>query len=393
MHIPVRMGLLGDAGDLRLQLEGVADNADSEDNTEMVLEVTEPSQRFTFTGLPERPVPSLLRGFSAPVKLRYRYSREQLAFIMGRDSDGFSRWDAAQQLAIAVIQEAQDPDAAVDTVFLDAVGVLLGDDSLDPAMVAETLRMPGENYLADIAAEVDVDAIHRGRQRVRRSIGEVHAQRLIERYHQLQLAQPYAPDAAQIAARSLRNTCLAYLSLASQEGLELAQQQYAEASNMTDRLAALTSLVHNAGAEASAPQLEDFYARWRDEPLVVNQWFQVQALNPQPGNLERVRALMEHADFDIRNPNKVRSLIGAFCSANPVNFHRADGAGYALLVEMIGKLDPLNPQIASRLMTPLTRWRRYGNRSDQMRAALEDISRLPGLSRDVYEVVNKSLAN
>ena len=393
MHIPVKLGLLGEAGDLRLQLAGEAANTETDDNTTRVLELTEAEHVFTFSDLPEQPVPSLLRGFSAPVKLNYNYSREQLAFIMGRDSDGFSRWDAAQKLAIAVIQDAQDLDSTVDHRFLGAVCRLLEDESLDSAMVAETLRMPGENYLADIASEVDVDAIHRGRERVRHSIGTTHSELLRSRYARLATTEMYQPSSSQIAARSLRNSCLAYLALSSESGVELAREQYHSAGNMSDRLAALTAVVHNADESISGELLADFYKRFSDEPLVVNQWFQVQAMNPQAGNLERVRALMQHADFELRNPNKVRSLIGAFCSANPVNFHRADGAGYSLLVEIVSALDAMNPQIASRLLTPLTRWRRYGNRSALMQNALQEVSRLPDLSRDVYEVVSKSLAD
>ncbi len=392
MHIPLKMGLLGDAGDLRLQLEGGVTDAETEDNTTRVLELTEASQSFTFTNLPERPVPSLLRGFSAPVKLSYPYSREQLAFIMSRDSDGFSRWNASQQLAIEVITDARDPSVAVDSLLVDAFQALLDDDSLDPAMVAEALRMPSENYLADVAAEVDVDAIHTGRRRVREAIGGELAGLLHERYAALASDADYEPTASQIAARSLRNSCLAYLAVAGEDGVELAREQYRQASNMTDRQAALMNVVH-CGSDAQAGELlEDFYAQWRDEPLVVNQWFQVQALNPRPGNIERVRELMAHPAFEIRNPNKVRALVGAFCSANPVNFHRADGAGYQLLVEVVSELNSLNPQIASRLLTPLTRWRRYGNRAEPMQNALKEIEALPKLSKDVYEVVSKSLA-
>ncbi|MDJ0878559.1 MAG: aminopeptidase N [Halieaceae bacterium] len=390
-HIPLKMGLLGDAGSLRLQIEGEAADTESEDNTSRVLEVTEASQQFAFSGLPERPVPSLLRAFSAPVKLHYPYTREQLAFIMSRDSDGFSRWDASQQLAIQVIGDAQS--GAVDPLLIDAFGSLLQDDSLDPAMVAETLRMPSENYLADLAETVDVEAIHRGRQAVRTAIGKGLNEALLQRYRALASDASYQPDSAQVAARSLRNSCLAYLAQAGEAGVELAMAQYHEAANMTDRQAALATVV-NCGNEAQRTELlEDFYQAWQHESLVVNQWFQVQAMCPQPGNLERVRALMEHPAFSLRNPNKVRALVGAFCSANPINFHRADGAGYQLLVDVVTELNATNPQIASRLLTPLTRWRRYGERREQMRAALEAIAALPSLSKDVYEVVTKSLTD
>ncbi len=389
--IPLKIGLLGEAGSLRLSLAGQEDDPETGDNTSRVLELTEDSQQFTFTGLPERPVPSLLREFSAPVKLHYPYSREQLAFIMSRDSDGFSRWDASQQLAIQVIGDAQS--GSVDSLLIDAMGDLLADTALDPAMVAETLRMPSENYLADLANPVDVEAIHRGRQAVRCAIGEQLQAVLEQRYHGLASSEPYRADSDQVAARSLRNTCLAYLAQAGEAGVELALEQYQQAGNMTDRQAALTTVVNCGSEDQRAQLLEDFYQTWQHESLVVNQWFQVQALCPQPGNLERVRKLMEHSAFSMRNPNKVRALVGAFCSANPINFHRADGAGYQLLLDVVAELNAANPQIASRLLTPLTRWRRYGARSEQMRAALESIAGLPSLSKDVYEVVTKSLAD
>ncbi len=390
--IPVKIGLLGDAGALRLQQQGVALDVERPDNTSLVLELTEEKQSFSFTGLPERPVPSLLRGFSAPVKLNFPYSREQLAFLMARDEDGFCRWDAGQQLAIASIEAAQDHVATVDPLLIEAFSRLLQDDSLDPAMVTEMLRMPGENYLADLAEQVDVEAIHLGRERVRLAIGSELNQLLLDRYHALSSEQTYAPSAAQMGDRSLRNMALHYLALASASGLELAQQQFANATNMTDRQAALTAIVNCGNEEQRNTALDCFYEDWQHESLVVNQWFVVQALCAQANNLERVRALMQHSAFQLRNPNKVRSLIGTFCSANPVNFHRADGAGYQLLVEVVTELNVLNPQIASRLLTPLTRWRRYGARSQQMYSALEQIAGLADLSKDVYEVVNKAMS-
>jgi len=392
-HIPLEMGLLGEAGGLRIQLEDREADPELADNTSQVLELTEAEQEFCFTGLPERPVPSLLRGFSAPVKLHYPYSREQLAFIMSRDSDGFCRWDAGQQLAIAVIQECEDAGKPVDPVFLDAFSLLLRDETLDPAMVAEMLRMPSENYLADLAGEVDVESIHRARERVRASLASHLAADLERRYMALAITEPYEPSSEQIAARSLRNACLAYLALAGDRGIELAMAQYEQAGNMTDRQAALVTVV-NCGSESQGQQLlADFYQRWQHEPLVVNQWLQVQALCIRPNNLERVRELMGHPAFDMRNPNKVRSLVGAFSSANPINFHREDGAGYELLVEVIGKLNAKNPQIAAGLLKPLTRWRRYGKRAEQMRSALEQLAARSDLSPDVFEVVSKSLAD
>ncbi len=390
--IPVEVGLLGEAGALPLRIDGQEPDTETDDNTSMVLEICNEQQSICFTGLPERPVPSLLRSFSAPVRLHYDYSRAQLAFLMAHDEDGFCRWDASQQLATAVIQECQDQQIDADAQMLEAFASTLADAQLDPAMVAEIWRLPTENYLADLAQVVDVDAIHRGRQRVRHALAAHCETQLEERYHELHETAAYDPSAGQIGRRSFRNACLAYLALHGDSGVELALRQFHDASNMTDRQAALVTVVNCADAEHRESVLEAFYESWQHEPLVVNQWFQVQAMCLQPGNLERVQDLMSHPAFSLRNPNKVRSLIGAFCSANPVNFHRADGAGYELLAEVVTDLNKLNPQIASRLLTPLTRWRRYGERSEQMRNTLERLAALPNLSKDVYEVVTKSLA-
>jgi aminopeptidase N len=391
--IPVEVGLLGQTGALRLQRPGVEVNLERADNTSEVLELTEAEQSFSFTGLAEQPVPSLLRGFSAPVKLHYPYTKEQLAFLMSRDEDGFCRWDASQELAVSAIEVAQDSAAEVDGLLIDAISQLLTDDTLDPAMIAAMLRLPTENYLADLAVDVDVEAIHFGRERVRLAIGSNLNEGLLQRYHALATDREYQASAAQIGCRSLRNVALHYLALASNSGIELAQQQFESAANMTDRLAALTAIVNCGGDEQRQLVLDRFYQDWQHEPLVVNQWLVAQAVCPQPGGLARIRKLMQHPSFDMRNPNKVRSLVGAFSSANPINFHSPDGAGYQLLVEVVTELNSLNPQIASRLLTPLTRWQRYGPRAAQMRAALVAIAELPGLSKDVYEIVSKSIAS
>jgi aminopeptidase N len=391
-HIPLQIGLLGEAGDLRLQLEGAQPDPDTGDNTSLVLELTQASQQFNFVDLPERPIPSLLRGFSAPVKLHYPYSREQLAFVMGRDSDGFNRWDACQQLAVAVIDDARAGATEVDPRFVEACRSLLRDDSLDLAMVAEMLRLPSENYLAELSEPIDVVSIHRSREQVRVALGEALNEEFLKRYKSLEQTEDYEASAQQIATRSLRNTCLAYLACGGREsGMTLALSQFERAGNMTDQQAALVTVVNNGSQEQRQQVLDAFHQQWKHENLVVNQWLQVQALCPQPGNLERVQELMRHEDFSIKNPNKVRSLIGAFCSANPINFHREDGSGYQFLAAMVIELDPLNPQVASRLVAPLSKWKRYAHGSQMMRDALEQIAAQPDLSRDVYEVVSKSL--
>jgi len=397
--IPLAIGLIGAAGSLPLRRGDEESDLETADNTHTVLKVTEPSQTFVFEGVAERPVPSLLRGFSAPVRLDYDYSPADLCALMSRDDDGFVRWDSAQTLATRVIQGVQSAleagdEPAIDPLLVSACANLLEDTALDPAMVAGMLTLPGENYLAELAAQgggIDVDGIHSARQRVTQFLGGALEDALLARYRALTLDEPYAPTAGQIATRSLRNTCLALLVHGDDKYLELASQQYDNARSMTDRLAALRVIAFYGDDALRDKYLERFHSDWRHEVLVVNQWLQVQAAIPDEGALARVQALMEHEDFDLRNPNKVRALLGVFSTQNPVNFHRVDGAGYRLLADVVLELNTLNPQIAAGLLTPLTRWRDYLGRSELMNAELLRLAATPSLSPDVYEVVDKSL--
>jgi aminopeptidase N len=397
--IPLAMGLLGEAGNLPLHLADERPEPGTGDNTHRVLVVDKPVQTFTFEDVGERPVPSLLRGFSAPVRLDYEYSTEDLCALMSRDDDGFVRWDSAQALAVRVIQQVQrqlqgGETVAVESLYTDACSVLLADESLDAAMVADMLALPGESYLAELAARgggADVDAIHRARETAQVAVGNTCSEGLLWRYDRLASTEPYAPEAGQIAARSLRNTCLDFLASADRQYLDLAARQFESAANMTDRLAALKVIAFRGDPSAREAALESFYRQWRHEALVVNQWLQVQAAMPQEGALERVTALLSHPDFDLRNPNKVRALVGTFVNQNPVNFHRPDGEGYRFLADRVAELNAINPQIAARLLTPLTRWRHYTGREVLMRAELQRLAELPGLSPDVFEVVDKSL--
>ena len=396
--IPLAMGLLGEAGNLRLKIAGESPDAESTDNTHCVLTVTQPEQSFVFEDVPEQPVPSLLRGFSAPVRLHYDYSRSDLCALMRRDDDGFVRWDSAQTLATQVIVDVQralpDGEGKVDQLLVDACADLLQDESLDAAMVAAMLILPSENYLAESAAlegGADVDGIRAARECVREHIGRSLETQFLRVYDRLTTAEPYAPDATQIANRSLRNTCLSYLVAADSKYLEIAQTQFQQAQNMTDRLAALREIAFFAQEAARVAALEQFYADWQHEALVVNQWLQVQAAIPDAQALDRVKALMEHPEFDWRNPNKVRAVVGVFSAQNPVNFHRLDGAGYRLLGDVVLKLNASNPQIAARLLTPLTKWRSYTGRAELMCDELRRLAAEADLSPDVYEVLTKSL--
>lgn len=407
-HIPLRMGLLGTDGQaLALRLQG---EKGSDPIFERVLDVTKAVQSFVFTDITEQPVPSLLRGFSAPVKLAFDYTREQLLFIMTRDSDGFNRWNAAQELAVGVIQEllaAHQQGKTANSVYpglVAAYGELLnaaiadasGSAQLDQAMLAQLLTLPSEAYLGELSAEIDVDGIHSVREFVANTLASAHADAFARLYQLCQSDQPYRADAAGIARRALKNTCLAYLMrLPQPQWLQSCYQQFSAGSNMTDVDAALRLLVNSHYPEAAVLReqaLADFYQRWQHESLVVNQWFSVQAIASRSDTLAHVKSLMNHESFDLRNPNKVRALIGAFSNSNPINFHQLSGEGYQFLADQVIALNLMNPQIASRLLTPLTRWKKYNpTRQALMKAQLQRVADQPELSRDVFEVVSKSL--
>jgi aminopeptidase N len=399
MVIPLAMGLLGDAGNLPLRLAGETPDPETADNTSRVLVVDQAQQSFVFEAVEERPVPSLLRGFSAPVRLDYEFSKGDLHALMSRDDDGFVRWDSAQALAIRIILEVQGQlqagePVAVDPLFTQACSELLADESLDPAMVAAMLALPGEDYLAELASHsggADVDTLHAAREAVKVAVAAACGESLLRRYRQLDSSAGYAPDGPQIAARSLRNTCLDFLCSASGAHLELALVQFRQARNMTDRLAALRSIAFYGEETQRETALQAFYTDWSHDSLVVNQWLGVQAVTPAGDAVARVKELMRHPGFELRNPNKVRALVGAFASQNPVHFHRRDGAGYRLLADVVQQLDSVNPQIAARLLTPLTRWRNYLGRAELMCSQLRRLAAMEKLSPDVFEVVSKSL--
>lgn len=397
--IPVELGLLDAAGnDLPLRLAGEA----KAEGGNRVIAVTEAEQTFTFVDVAEKPLPSLLRGFSAPVKLSFPYSRDQLMFLMQHDSDGFNRWDAGQQLSVQVLQELigqhqRGEQLVLDSRLLDAFRTLLEDHSLDQAMVAEMLSLPSEAYLTEISEVADVDAIHAAREFARRSISDALFPQLLARYQAnraLSRETPYVASAGHFARRTLQNIALSYLMLSGKaEVLQACLEQFEACDNMTERLTALSVLVNSSLEDEKAKALASFADYFKDNPLVMDQWFSVQAGCTLPGGLERVQALMAHPAFTLKNPNKVRALIGAFANQNLVNFHRADGAGYRFLADHVITLNALNPQIASRQLAPLTRWRKYdAARQALMRAELERILASGELSSDVFEVVSKSLA-
>ncbi len=397
--IPVELGLLDAQGnDLPLQLAGESSAVGST----RVLSVTEAEQTFVFQGIEARPLPSLLRGFSAPVKLSFPYDRDQLMFLMQHDSDGFNRWEAGQQLAVQVLHELIGQHQLgqalqLDPRLLKALDTVLGDTSLDAAMVAEMLSLPGEGYLTEISQVADVDAIHAAREFARRQIAEHLFEPLWTRYQANRAVSrntAYVASAEHFARRSLQNIALSYLMLSVKpQVLEATLEQFEQCDNMTERLTALAVLVNSPFEAERAKALESFAEHFKDNPLVMDQWFSVQAASTLPGGLARVKALMQHPAFTLKNPNKVRAVVGAFAGQNLVNFHAADGSGYRFLADLVIELNALNPQIASRQLAPLTRWRKYdAARQTLMKGELERILAAGELSSDVYEVVSKSLA-
>ncbi len=419
-YIPLRVALTGADGSAVKLPEGA--RAIAGDNpTECMLIASEPVQQWQFTGLQTRPTPSLLRGFSAPVTLSYDYSDAQLATLMCDDDDGFVRWDASQQLALAIISrqvadqgylDSDDGQAALDVLTSSWDSLLaagLGEYSWreehDAAMLAEITRLPNYAYLLEQFEPVEVTAIVAARKRLEAGICQALGQRFLAVYVQLaaQLAAmgAYRPVADDIALRSLKNHALAILlgsacsAVDREQVVALASEQFAHADNMTDQYSALAALVNSPFAEAesaASAALDKFYDQWQGEALVVNQWLSVQASSQREGAIDRVRALMQHPAYDADNPNKVRALLGGFCVRNVAQFHDANGSGYALLADEVIRLNKTNPQLASRLLTPLTQWRRYAEAPARlMQAALERIRDSGSLSSDVLEVVSKTL--
>ncbi|MDT8442073.1 MAG: aminopeptidase N [Desulfuromonadales bacterium] len=392
--VPLTVGLLGpDGRDLPLQLAGET----AASATQRTLQVTAREQTFDFINLDVAPVPSLLRGFSAPVRLNYPYSSSELAFLFAHDSDPFNRWDAGQRLAAEVLLEmaADRHDGwqpAVPEYFVAAFAAVLADQTADPALRALALTLPGEVELAEMMTPADPSALHLARQRARHTLAERLEPALREVFAAMAEAGPYLLDAAAIGRRSLKNACLTSLALLENAEVdELCFEQFVAADNMTDRLAALGCFAHS-GLPRREEVLDAFYHRYQDEPLVIDKWLTLQATSPLPGALQRVVELMEHPAFTLRNPNRVRALLGAFAQGNPYHFHQPSGAGYRFVADQILALDPLNPQTAARLVAPLSRWRRYDEqRQALMRGELERLHAAPQLSRDVGEIVAKSL--
>ncbi|HET9107710.1 MAG TPA: aminopeptidase N [Steroidobacteraceae bacterium] len=392
--VPLAMSLLqADGSELPLRLAG---EPAARSGTRVLL-AEERETRFVFEDVPGPPVPSLLRGFSAPVRLS-GLSAERLHFLATYDSDPFVRWDAGQRYATDALLAMAESWRRGEPMLLDpgviaAAAATLAAAQADPAFAAKALALPGEGYLADQQKIVDTEALHAAREAARAAIGRALREQLRAAYDRLADPGPYRVDGEAIGRRALRNACLAYMAAAGgPQSLRLAKAQFDRAANMTDVLAALAVLSEVACPER-AEALEAFHARWRGDALVLDKWFAIQAISALPDTLQEVRRLAAHPDFDLRNPNRVRALMGSFCSGNQVRFHTASGAGYDFLADMILALDPLNPQVAARLIAPLGQWRRMdAGRQEKMRAALQRIADAPRLSRNTGEMAGRSLA-
>ena len=399
--IPLRMGLLDKNGldlPLRLKDEKVAES------TDRVLTVNQETQHFLFLDVPERPVPSLSRSFSAPVRLDFDYSREDLYFLMIHDSDGFNRWNAAQLLASDIIRELQDCAASnslliVPPLLINAYsGVLdavLKPNELDKAMIAHLLALPTEGSLIEQVEIANVDSIYAAREFIANALGKELEGRFAAVFEANTSDNPFKTDSGSIAQRALKNLALAYLvRIGSDYWVECCFRQFEEATNMTDQMAALRCLVNSdskLAIDLANASLKAFYDKWKGEPLVVDQWFMVQASCQREGTLSRVKELLQHEAFEIRNPNKVLSLIRAFCGQNYIGFHHASGEGYEFLADRVLEINKFNPQIAARLLVPLTRWKKFdARRQAMMQTQLLRIKAESNLSKDVFEVVDKS---
>jgi aminopeptidase N len=378
MHIPIAVGLLDKEG--------------NEVKSTEILNLTASEQSFVFDDLPQAPIASVNRGFSAPVKVRVE--EDNHAFLMAHDSDPFNRFEAGQQYATTLLLDmVPDPAKAIPASYLSGYRLCLEAKDLDKAYQAQLLSLPSQSYIGDQMEAVDVAGIHAARESLRKTLAESFTGHFHDLYHGNQSNEIYSPDAEGAGRRALKNCALYYLAaLKTTDSLNLLIDQFESADNMTDRMAALQCLNEWDVPERQAA-LDAFYTRFKDDDLTIDKWFTVQATSPLPDTLDKVKALLDHPAFNIRQPNKVRALISGFTSGNILRFHEVDGSGYDFLASKAIELDSQNPQIAARMLAPLGRWRRYDkDRQLKMKAALGRVRDKSDLSRDVFEVVEKSLA-
>jgi len=397
--IPVALGLVGADGDLPLTTKAPDEDggASAHECASGVFELTTASRRIVFHTVAERPAPSVLRGFSAPVKLDLDSNADDLLTLAERDSDLFNRWQAIQTLATRLLTTSVGAIRAgglpkPDTRFAEALGGVLGAFASDPAFTAQAISLPTEADIArEIGRDVDLDAIHMARRELRRSVGAQLQPRLLSAYEALSNDAPYSPDARSAGARALRNAALDLICAGdARTGADIAMRQFQSAHNMTEQFGALAVLSMVAGDQREQA-LDAFYRTHASDPLVIDKWFALQALIPETETYERVRGLMEHHAFTYANPNRLRSLIGSF-AANLTQFHAADGRGYDLIASVVMEIDSRNPQVAARLLGAFRTWRSMeAGRQAHAQLALKRVAATQGLSADVRDIVDRSL--
>lgn len=392
--IPVTLALFSSSGEkLSFRVSGEREQAS---HKEWVFLLSESEEELVLENVSEPALPSLLRAFSAPVRLKYAYSRADLANLLRFDDDGFNAWEAGQKLAIDVITELMDQFQSsqalvVDSLIIDAFGVLLDNDGIDKALLSRLITLPSKAYMAEQNSKINVDAIVVAHDFLEKQIAQHFKEAFLRIYKENESDEEYQPDTEQIAQRALKNKCLHYLSMLDDtESFEVSVAQFRSASNMTDQSAALKSIIDSSDPEKNE-LIEQFYQQWQDEALVIDQWFTLQCLARGAGTIDKVNELLAHGSFDLTNPNRVRSVLGAMVQ-NFAHFHQADGAAYALLGDQVASLNTTNPQVAARMVSALIHWKRYDEkRSTLMKAVLEKLLKLPELSKDVFEIVSKAL--
>ena len=390
MLIPIKMGLLDKGGnELAIELK----NSDAYNPATGVLQLTAAEQTFEFANIAEKPVPSLLRDFSAPIKLNFPYSRADLAFLMANDKNGFNRWEAGQRLATQILLEQIENNTqkvTVDPLLVDAFGAVLADKQMDKAIKARMLSLPSEAILFELMSTVDTDGIHRVRKGVEVQLAQQLKDQWLATYEALNHPVAYEFEQGQVADRALKNCALKYLALSGHDqGVELTKGQFDQANNMTDVSAAMRIIATGDNKSVRQQVMDQFYDQWQNENQMMEQWLSIQASS---GDLANVKALQQHPIYDIKNPNKVRSLVGGFMMGNQVEFHKADGSGYEFGADQVIQLNSINPQIASRVCAGFRVLPKLNSeRQGLMRAQVERIAKTPDLSKDVFEIVDRIL--
>jgi len=357
--------------------------------------INESQEQYKFVNIQEKPVPSLLRGFSAPVKLNVNLSNEELLFLFANDPDEYNRWDAGYQFASRLILnnaglKSDGNILSLKDQYINVLSEMLVDSHLKPIFITELISLPNEEYLGELVDVIDVDAIHISIKSLKKDIAFALREKLLSVYDSLSVKETYSFDIDAVGRRCLKNTCLGYLVLTEDSMVKLCMSQFEQADNMTDQFASL-AVLSNVDVPERKQAFNRFYDQWQSEPLVIDKWFSLQARSELSTTLSTVKALLGHEAFDINNPNRIYSLVRGF-SQNRLIFHDVTGEGYELLTDQIIKIDEKNPQVAARLVKALCNWRRYDKkRQELILAQLERIKAIEGTSKDVYELVEKSL--